>query len=289
MCDPFRTRVAAIHDISGVGHSALKAVMPVLSAMGIEVNPLPTAVLSSDTNGDAPYSFVDLTDTMAEYIRCWKALGMRFDCIYSGFLGSPRQVRIVEDFIAAFGDSDTLVVVDPVLGDDGEIYRSVAPDMVAEMRRLVARAHMITPNFTEAALLLGEPCRDQITPSALKGWLNRLADLGPEMILITSVPDGEASMAVAALDRGTGKAWKLSSRYIPVSYPGTGDIFTSVVTGGLLTGDRLPLALERAVHFVSQCIQVSCGYDYPQREGVLLERELPLLRQPVQISRCEEL
>lgn len=289
MRDPFRTRVAAIHDISGVGHSALKAVMPVLSAMGIEVNPLPTAVLSSDTNGDAPYSFVDLTDTMADYIRCWKALGMRFDCIYSGFLGSPRQARIVEDFIAAFGGSDTLVVVDPVLGDDGEIYRSVAPDMVAEMRRLVARAHMITPNFTEAALLLGEPCREQITPSALKGWLNRLADLGPEMVLITSVPDGEASMAVAALDRGTGKAWKLSSRYVPVSYPGTGDIFTSVVTGGLLTGDRLPLALERAVHFVSQCIQVSCGYDYPQREGVLLERELPLLRLPVQMSRCEEL
>ena len=286
---PFMKRVAAIHDISGVGRSALKAIIPVMSTMGIEVNPLPTAVLSSDTNGTAPYSFVDLTDTMAEYIRCWKAIDMSFDCIYSGFLGSPAQVCILEDFIRDFSRTDTFVVVDPVLGDDGAIYRSVAPEMVREMRCLAARAHMITPNFTEAALLLGEPCREQIDTPTLKIWLRRLAELGPEVVVITSVPDGEAHTAVAALDTATGKAWKLSSRYIPAAYPGTGDIFTSVVTGSLMQGDSLPVALDRAVQFVGQCILVSSGYGYPEREGVLLEKELPLLRVPVRVRGYEEL
>ncbi len=287
MGDRFRQRVAAIHDISGVGHSALKAVMPVLSAMGIEVNPLPTAVLSSDTNGDAPYSFVDLTDTMEAYIRCWKALEMRFDCIYSGFLGSPRQVRIVEDFIAAFGDSDTLVVVDPVLGDDGEIYRSVEPEMVGEMRRLVSRAQIITPNFTEAALLLGERCRSEIEMPELRDWLLRLTEMGPKAVIITSVPDGAEHIAVAAMDSASRRAWKFSSRRIHASYPGTGDIFTSVVTGGLMQGNGLPEAIGRAVEFVGRCIRDSSAYVYPEREGVLLERELPLLREPVRSVRFE--
>lgn len=282
-------RVAAIHDISGVGRSALKAVIPVLSAMGIEVNPLPTAVLSSDTNGTAPYSFVDLTDAMGEYIRCWKALDLSFDCIYSGFLGSLAQVHIMEHFIRDFSRADTLVVVDPVMGDDGVIYRSVAPEMVQEMRRLVAGAHVITPNFTEAAMLLGEPFREQINTPMLKEWLRRLTELGPELAIITSVPDGAGRTAVAALDANTGKVWKLSGRHIPASYPGTGDIFTSVVTGSLMQGDSVPVALDRAMQFVGQCILTSYGYGYPQREGVLLERELPLLRAPVHVSDYEEL
>lgn len=291
MRDPFIKRVAAVHDISGVGRSSLKAIIPVLSTMGIEVNPLPTAVLSSDTNGTAPYSFVDLTDTMEAYIRCWKALGMRFDCIYTGFLGSPAQVEVVEGFIADFRQEDTLVVVDPVMADDGAIYRSVSPEMVDGMKRLVPHAQLITPNFTEAALLLDEPYRDQLEPAALKEWLYRLAAMGPEVVVITSAPTPgeEKKTAVAAFDRLRDKAWKLTCRYIPAAYPGTGDIFTSVVTGSLMQGDSLPVALDRAVQFVSQCILSSYGYAYPVREGVLLERELGLLRAPVQVSGYEEL
>lgn len=289
MRDPFMKRVAAIHDISGVGRSSLKAIIPVMSTMGIEVNPLPTAVLSSDTNGTAPYSFVDLTDTMEEYIRCWKAIGMSFDCIYSGFLGSPAQAHIVGRFIRDFSRTDTLVVVDPVIGDDGVIYRSVRPEMVREMRHLVANAHMITPNFTEAALLLDCPYRREIDRRALKEWLHRLAEMGPEVVVITSVPDGPGRTAVAALDTVTGKTWKIGCRYIPAAYPGTGDLFTSVLTGSLMQGDSLPVALDRAVQFVSQCILASYGYKYPQREGVLLEKELPLLRVPVHVSGYEEI
>lgn len=289
MRESFIKRVAAIHDISGVGHASLKAIIPVMSTMGIEVNPLPTAVLSSDTNGTAPYSFVDLTDTMEEYIRCWKTLEMRFDCIYSGFLGSPAQAHIVSRFIHDFGGPDTLVVVDPVIGDDGVIYRSVAPEMVGEMKQLIAHAHLITPNFTEASLLLGKPYRRQIDTPTLKDWLHRLAEMGPEVVIITSVPDGEERTAVAALDTATGKTWKLSCRYIPAAYPGTGDIFTSVVTGSMMQGDSLPVALDRAVQFVSQCILASYGYKYPPLQGVLLEKELPLLRTPVHVSGYEEI
>ena len=291
MRDPFMKRVAAVHDISGVGRSSLKAIIPVLSTMGIEVNPLPTAVLSSDTNGTAPYSFVDLTDTMEEYIRCWKAIGMRFDCIYTGFLGSPAQVQIVEAFLSDFGREDTMTVVDPVMADDGTIYRSVSPEMVGEMKRLVTHAQVITPNFTEAALLLGEPYREQLEPAQLREWLQRLAELGPEVVVITSVPEqGEPKRtSVAALDRLHDKAWKIGCRYIPAAYPGTGDIFTSVVTGSLMQGDSIPVALDRAVQFVHQCILSSYGYSYPEREGVLLERELGLLRVPMRVSEYEEL
>ena len=283
-------KVAAIHDLSGFGRSSLTAIIPTLSAMGVQVCPLPTAILSNHTSGFDSYSYVDLTDNMEEFIDQWKKLNLNFDCIYSGFLGSTRQIQIISDFIDHFSTENNFVVVDPVMGDDGQLYSSFTDAIIPEMRRLVAKADVITPNFTEACYLLGEKeMPEDVDMEIAKKWLRKLSDMGPEIVIITSFPDpkNEKNTSVLAYDKKGDAFWKVACRYIPAAYPGTGDTFASVVIGSLLQHDSLPVALDRATQFISQCIKASYGYDYPKRNGVLLEKELDLLKMPVLISGYE--
>ena len=285
-------KVAAIHDLSGFGRASLTAIIPTLSAMGIQVCPVPTAILSNHTGGFEKYSYVDLTDSMEEYISVWKELGLTFDCIYSGFLGSTKQISIVTDFIDYFGTEDNLVVVDPVRGDHGSLYSSFTESIIPVMRRLVQKADLITPNFTEAAFLLGKKeCPESLTDDEAREWLLKLAEFGPQIVVITSVPDNEhkENTNVIAYDKKSNMFWKVGCRYIPAAYPGTGDTFTSVVIGSLLQNDSLPVALDRGMQFISQCIKASYGFDYPKRNGVLLEKELGILNMPVLISGYEML
>ncbi len=282
-------RVAAIHDLSGFGRASLTVIIPVLSTMGVQACPLPTAVLSTHTGGFKNYHFVDLTEEMVRMIDHWKALDIAFDAIYSGFLGSPRQVNIVIDFIKSFARPEQLVVVDPVMGDNGKPYKTMGSEMIRQMRLLVSKADIITPNFTEAAFLLDEPYPESIEEKQVKKWLIRLCDKGPGKVIITSVPvPGRRNLSgVVAFDREDGRFWKVDCTYIPAHYPGTGDAFASVIVGGLLQGDSLPIALDRAVQFVSMAIRSTFGYNYPNREGVLLERVLTNLRAPVTSSSYE--
>ncbi|MDK2800307.1 MAG: pyridoxine kinase [Clostridiales bacterium] len=276
-------RIAAIHDLSGFGRCSLTVIIPILSAMGMQVCPLPTAVLSTHTGGFENYTFVDLTDHMEGFLEHWKSLNIRFNCIYSGFLGSPRQISIVADFIKTFHQEDQLVIVDPVLGDDGKTYDTFGDEMIQRMGELIRYADIITPNITEAAFLLNESYPEHMEETKLKSWLLRLADKGPKTVIITSVPDNlsKNKTAVVAYNAKDKRFWKVSCDYIPANYPGTGDIFTSVLAGSLLEGDSLPIALDRAVQFVSMAIRATFGYDYPVREGVLIERILPNLKAPV--------
>lgn len=285
-------KVAAIHDLSGFGRASLTTVIPILSTMGIQVCPVPTAILSTHTSNFTGYSFIDLTDYMEEHIAHWKKLNLEFDCIYSGFLGSPRQIKIVSDFVDHFGHKDNLVVVDPVLGDNGHLYGTMGEEMIVEMRKLVSKADIITPNFTEAAFLLGEKYKETTTEEEVKGWLVRISEMGPKIVIITSVPDEkinefEKNMSVIAYNREDDVFWKVSCKYIPVSYPGTGDAYTSVLIGSLLQGDSLPVAIDRAMQFVTQCIKASYGFKYPSREGVLLERNLNTLNIPILFGAYE--
>lgn len=285
-------KVAAIHDLSGFGRASLTTVIPILSTMGIQVCPVPTAILSTHTSNFTGYSFVDLTDYMEEHIAHWKELNLEFDCIYSGFLGSPRQIKIVSDFVDHFGHRDNLVVVDPVMGDNGSLYGTMGEEMVIEMRKLVSKADIITPNFTEAAFLLGEEYKETTTEEEVKNWLVRISEMGPKIVIITSVPDEkinkfERNMSVIAYNKEEDVFWKVSCKYIPVSYPGTGDAYTSVLIGSLLQGDSLPVAIDRAMQFVTQCIKASYGFKYPSREGVLLERNLNLLNVPILFGAYE--
>lgn len=286
-------KVAAIHDLSGFGRSSLTSIIPILSSMKVQVCPVPTAVLSSHTGGFEGYSFLDLTDYMEQHIAHWKSLNLEFDCIYSGFLGSPKQMKIVADFIDFFGHKNNLTVVDPVLGDNGKLYGTMNNEMVEEMKKLISKADIITPNFTEVTFLLNKPYKKEISEAEVKEWLVELANMGPKIVIATSVPDENSHKAdrktnVIAYDKENDVFWKVSCKYIPASYPGTGDAYTSVVIGSLLQGDSLPIAIERGGQFITQCILASYGFKYPNREGVLLERMLDVLKMPT-ISNSYEL
>jgi len=276
-------RVAAIHDLSGFGRASLTVIIPVLATMGIQVCPLPTAVFSTHTGGFEGYRFTDLSAQMRDTIEHWRDLDLRFDAVYSGFLGSSNQIDIVCEAIEAFASDERLVLVDPVMGDDGEPYGPVRPDLIEGMRRLIRKAGIITPNFTEACFLLDRPYRKRIRTGELKDWLVQLAEFGPSVAIVTSVPldPGNGRSAVVAYNRADGRFWKVDCAFVPASYPGTGDAFASATLGGLLQGDSLPIALDRAVQFVTLAVKASFGYDLPSREGVLLERVLSNLRAPL--------
>jgi pyridoxine kinase len=281
-------KVAAVHDLSGCGRVSLTVAIPILSAMGIQVCPLPTAVLSSHTQYPG-FSFLDLTDQMHLFVNHWKQLGLQFDAIYSGYLGSPKQAAIVAGLIDDFAGDGQLVVVDPVLGDNGKLYASLDDAMIAQMRELIRKAIVITPNLTELYMLLDKPCQQKVAMEDLKEYLVRLSECGPEIVIVTGVPEDQSAKttSVVAYDKRSKHFWKVSCLYFPAHYPGTGDTFTSVITGSLLQGDSLPIALDRAVQFILMGIRATFGYEYDHRNGILLERILPTLQAPVQISSYE--
>ncbi|MBR6673303.1 MAG: bifunctional hydroxymethylpyrimidine kinase/phosphomethylpyrimidine kinase, partial [Mailhella sp.] len=165
-------RVAAIHDLSGFGRASLTVAIPILATMGIQVCPLPTAVLSSQTGGGMTgFTFLDLTDQMGPMMDHWASLGLKFDAVYSGFLGSPDQSELAIRCIREFRAPGGIAVVDPVLGDNGQLDPTQTPEMVEAMRRLVREADIITPNFTEASFLLDQPYRPDISEEGLRDIL----------------------------------------------------------------------------------------------------------------------
>lgn len=281
-------KVAAIHDLSGMGRVSLTVVIPILSSMGFQVCPLPTAVLSSHTQYPT-FSFHDLTDEMPVIIDEWKILGASFDAIYTGYLGSPRQIHIVSNFIDDFRKDDTLVMIDPVLGDNGKLYANFNNSMITEMRTLISKADVITPNLTEIFFLLDKPYKADNSDTELKEYLRILSEKGPEVVIITSVPvkDDPHKTSVYAYNRKGDKYWKVTCAYLPAHYPGTGDAFTSVVTGSIMQGDSLPIALDRATQFILQGIRATFGYEYDNRDGILLEKVLHNLDMPIQNSSYE--
>ncbi|GAE23391.1 pyridoxal kinase [Bacteroides pyogenes JCM 10003] len=204
-------KIAAVHDLCGIGRLSLTVVIPILSSMGFQVCPLPTAVLSNHTQYP-DFSFLDLTDEMPKIIAEWKRLGMRFDAIYTGYLGSSRQIRIVSDFIDNFRQPDGLVVVDPVLGDNGRLYTNFDVKMVEEMRHLVAKADVITPNLTEVFYLLDRPYETAHADEEVKEYLRLLSDKGPQVVVITSVPvSGDShKTSVYAYNRQGDRYWKIT-------------------------------------------------------------------------------
>ncbi|MFW5986165.1 MAG: pyridoxamine kinase [Halanaerobiales bacterium] len=276
-------RVAAIHDLSGFGRASLTVVIPILSTMGIQTCPLPTSILSTHTGGFNEFKFVDFTAHMRDDIEHWIELDLKFDSIYSGFLGSREQMHIVADFIGHFRKNCEFVVVDPVMGDDGRLYDTYNREMIEEMRGLITHADIITPNMTEAAFLLAEDYPLKMEKCAVKDYLKRLSAMGPQIVIVTSMLLDETNdkTSVIAYNKGDSRFWKVDCDYVPTHFPGTGDIFASVIVGSMLQGDSLPLALDRAVQFTSSTIKTTYGYEYPNREGVMLERVLENLKAPV--------
>lgn len=265
-------RVAAINDLSGFGRCSLTVAIPVISAFGIQVCPLPTAVLSSHT-GFKNFTFHDLTPDMKSSADHWKEMNIKFDCIYSGFLGSLNQLDIVSDFFRDFGGS-ALKIVDPVMGDNGVVYKTYTREMCSEMKKLVSGADVITPNLTEAAILLNRDYpENRLTLKEASKWLKELLEIGTSKAVITGIMN-EGKIYNIGIDKDNNEYFEHSFEYIKSSYSGTGDIFASCITGYLLSGLSFKESVYSAGRFIHDCVEYSLSSGLPQQDGVLFE---PLL------------
>lgn len=268
-------RVAAVHDLSCVGRCSLTVILPTLAAFGIQTCPLPTAVLSSHLGGYHGMKYCSFTEHMPGFIDHWRREGIFFDCIYSGYLASEEQVAIVGDFISS--PARPLVLIDPVMGDNGRPYSTCTPALREGMKALVKKADIITPNYTEACFLLGESYKVPADLAVVDEWLSRLADMGPDKVVVTGIPMSSGQVLNAGYDRIQRTFLRDYRDYLPVSYPGTGDIFASVLIGAMLSGASLQAAIKLAADFVSLAINTTHAANTPVREGVLLEKVLPWL------------
>ena len=269
-------RVAAIHDMSGFGRCSLGVVMPVLSAMGAQCCPMPTAFLSAQTafpKSDRAV-FLDMTDQLERTGAHWQELGAEFDAIYSGFLGSETQIGLLGEFIGKFRREHTLVVVDPVMGDWGKPYRTYTPDLCRRMGELAEHADVITPNLTEAAILLQEEYDPAPGEGKVRQWLERLSIEGKRSVVMTGIVPEEGLVGAACFDRESGEFSTPVTRRVPVEYSGTGDLFASVMLGGLLRGESLHESAARSVDFVQRCAALTRELGGDRREGVMYERLL---------------
>ena len=265
-------KVAAIHDIAGFGRSSLTVVMPTLSVMGHQACPAPTAVLSSITGFYTGYEMEDMTGFLSRCFAHWKKENCRFDCIYTGFIGSGEGAKVTGDFIDE--TKAPLVVVDPVFADDGKCYECFDDKMATAMTALVGKADIITPNLTEAAFLTGE--KPEESPALALKCIRRLVKEIKGSVVITGVPCDE-TVAVLLYDKAENELYKIENPYVHTHYPGTGDLFTSVLCGAVLSGKSLVEAAGKAADFVFTAIRTAQERGVPVREGVPMELLVPRL------------
>ena len=264
-------KVVAIHDLSCVGRCSLSVVIPLLSAMGVQACPLPTAVLSSHSGGFQDVVCMNLTEEMKSFSEQWEMNKLEFDCIYSGFLASVEQIEITKEFIRKFTNEESLVLVDPVMGDEGKPYSLITSELIANMRTLIAESDIITPNYTEACFLLKREYQgSDVNWRELLPWLTELAEMGPERVVITGIPDKDKLLNLG-YEKNTGSFFIASNERIGERYPGTGDIFASVLLGRLLCEEGFGTALHKAGNFVAEAIASTQELNLPVREGLAFE------------------
>ncbi len=269
-------KVAAVHDISGFGRCALTTAIPVLSACGIQCCSVPSAVLSAHTAFKG-VTFRDLTEDLDPFIRNWASIGVQLDGIYSGYLGSEKQIEQVMLLRELCGKPECRLIVDPVMGDNGKAYAIVGHEgFITAIRELCAKADVITPNLTECALLLGmEPNGYTDSMEAAEQYMRALAERGPTQVVVTGLTN-DGQVGAGYYDKATNEIGFVFHEHIPVYYPGTGDLFTSVLTSRLFAEEPRSLkeAVESAAHFVMECAKYTSMQGTPAIEGVQFEKQL---------------
>lgn len=260
-------RVLTVQDISCVGKCSLTAAIPVISAMGIEVCPLPTTILSNHT-AFSSFSFFDLTDKIPEILNEWKKQGFHFDAIYTGYLGSIKQIDLVHKILDEFAQNDTLVVIDPCMADNGKLYTGFSQDFVKQMAKLCGRANVILPNMTEACLLVNQNYDDfEHTKMNIQNLMAKLVSLGTKQAVLKGVEFSKEKIGVAYCSQ------KLFNNNFSTNennmedmniyfhhrydenFHGTGDVFASAVTGALVLKKDIKDAVKIACDFVQESIE----------------------------------
>ena len=274
----FQKRMSAIHDLSCLGKCSLTVALPIISCLGIECVPLPTALLSSHFAALPQVETLDLSDRMVRIMDVWQQGGVTFDGIFSGYLSGPAQAAVVEDFVGRFRGADTLFVADPAMADQGKLYRGFTQDHVRAMTRLCAQADVTTPNVTEACLMLGErypaePHDDAFVERLVRGLMKQ----GAGAVVLTGVRSVPGMVGIACCDGGP--VARFARPKVAGHYSGTGDIFASVFSAARLRGMDFQRAAVLAMDFTGNVIQRTAENPGHRSYGVDFEPCLPWLIQ----------
>ena len=271
-------RVAAIHDISCVGRCSLTVALPIISAAGFDTSVLPTAVLSTHTGGFENFTYRDLTADIRPISDHWQSLDLEFDALYSGFLGSFEQIDLVASLFDTFQSEKTLILVDPVMADHGELYSIYTPKMASGMTTLCAKADIIVPNLTEAAFLLNEPyVGENYNQHYIEDLLIKLSQLGSKKVVVTGISFDPSQLGAATYDTETRTFDYAFNDRIADYFHGTGDIFGSTLLAGLLNDFNLKESTQIAVDYTRECIIKTVELGQEKRYGVCFERAIPYL------------
>ena len=279
---PRLRRVAAVNDLSGFGRCSLTVALPILSAMGFQVCPVPTMLLSAHTGYPNPH-IRDLTGELEAYLTHWNRLGLPFEAVYTGFLGAPRQAELLEPFLRQQIAAGAVCVVDPAMADHGQLYATCTPELVQAMKRLVALAGVTTPNLTEACLLTDTdysaltalPAADRSAAIARVG--TQLRTMGCGTVVITGVPAENGLVENIVLDHSCPEGMSVAARRVDRNYAGTGDVFSAVLCGALLQGQTAQAAVRRAADFVYTALVCTASLQSPEQDGVVFEPFLSAL------------
>ncbi len=268
-------KIAVISDISGFGRCSVTVSLPIISAFGIQCCPLPTAILSNHS-GYPDFFFDDYTDRMEIYMDMWSKLGLAFDGILTGFLGSRKQIDIVLEFIRRFKGPETMLIVDPVMGDNGRLYSTYTQELARDMTRLCTQADIIMPNLTEACVLADMPYRENFRGKDYAALCDRLQALGPKNIVLTGLL---TPSTIGNYIREPGQADHILRRGLSGKpRAGTGDVFASVVAADQVKGSPFSASVAKAADFVRATIRRSEERNIPPEDGVCFEEFLTKLR-----------
>ena len=274
-------RVAAVHDMCGSGNCSLTAAIPILSAAGCDVCPVPTALFSAHTRYSV-FTFHDTTEILDGYLDAWRKENVDLDGVYSGFLGSAEQVAIIKRLYSQYPHA--LRLVDPVMGDGGEIYATYTPELCEAMSTLVDGADVLMPNLTEASILTKRtyPGRD-LSDAEVDDMIDALLDLGTKNVVLKGIDhdDGTIRNYVASADSGASGKQELAHIKLPFMTHGTGDAFASALCGALMAGRPLAESAHIAGEFVRHAMENTQYQPHHDERGVSFELNLDELTQLV--------
>ena len=266
-------KIALVNDVTGYGRCSIAVELPIISAMKVQACILPTAILSVHT-GFPTYYIDDYTERMKAYIENWKENQLSFDGISTGFLGSVRQIEVVLEFLHLFKKDNTIVIVDPVMGDYGTLYSSYTEELCYGMRRLLPYADVITPNLTEACRLLQQPYPNEgiVSEQELHGMAEELSALGPDKLVITGIHCGDAIGNYVYERHQPPKL--LQTKRIGSDRSGTGDIFAGIVSASIVQGRTLEEAVRTAADFIAKAMAYTEQLGLPHNCGLAFEEFL---------------
>ena len=268
-------KIAVINDISGFGRCSIAVELPIISALKVQCCPLPTSIFSNHT-GFESFFFDDYTDKMTSYMNEWIKLDLKFNGICTGFLGSEKQIRIVEEFLSHFKTKENITIIDPVIGDYGKMYPTYTKETCMEMKKLVRYADILTPNLTEACILTDTQYHDNWSKKELDTLAEKLSSIGPEKIVITGIQQGKY---VANFCYEKNKAsYMIRTVKVGTQRSGTGDIFTSIIAADAVNGVDFHTSVRKASIFIKKCILKSIELDIPLTDGVCFEELLTTLK-----------